>query len=325
MMYGYIYKTTDTRNGLIYIGQHKSKRFNPFYFGSGRDICQIPYEDRLKYYKVELLHVVVDTGNADNDANELDRLEIEEIAKHDSTNPKIGYNRSKGGQKTAGWYRGIKGRITLHKNDVTVRVHPEYVDSYLADGYEYGMSEKLRQKMSITSIRVQSSVEYREKQRKAQTGKKRTAESKQLLRDAANKRWQNPEFKKSRIGIKIINNGIIERRLQPDEAKSLVDTGEWKYGRMKMKPHSYKLVKIYNDKEKRCTAVKIEEAEQLIATGEWRRGQKPMSQKQRNIISKIRTNRVWMNKDGKSIQAKQEQVEELLQQGWTKGMLRTKK
>jgi len=34
-MYGYIYKTTNNTNGKIYVGQHKSDKFDPSYIGSG--------------------------------------------------------------------------------------------------------------------------------------------------------------------------------------------------------------------------------------------------------------------------------------------------
>lgn len=325
MMFGYIYKTTDTRNGLIYIGQHKAKRFNPFYFGSGRDICQLPYEERLIHYKVELLHIVPDTGDEEHDALELDRLEIQEIANHHSTDPKIGYNRNKGGQRSGGWYKGTKGHITLHKGNTTVRVHPDYVDLYLNDGYEYGIDDTIRKRMSEASKLAQASSEYREKQRIAQTGKKRTAESRKLLSDAANKRWQNKEFHDSRCGIRIINNGIEERRLQPNDAQALVDTGEWRYGRMKMKPHSYKLVKLYNPSEDQCTAVKESEVDEYLSTGLWRRGMRPMSKEQRDKISKLRTGKKYVTKDGINRQVNEDELQQCLNDGWHIGMTKKKR
>lgn len=35
-MYGYIYLTTNNINGKIYVGQHKSKKFDTGYYGSGK-------------------------------------------------------------------------------------------------------------------------------------------------------------------------------------------------------------------------------------------------------------------------------------------------
>ena len=40
-MYGYVYKTTDLRNGEIYVGRHKSDEFDSSYFGSGNIIKRI--------------------------------------------------------------------------------------------------------------------------------------------------------------------------------------------------------------------------------------------------------------------------------------------
>ena len=53
------------------------------------------------------------------------------------------------------------------------------------------------------------SKEYREKQRIAQTGKKRKDTTKRLLRDAANRRWQNPEFKKHINKLKMFRDWNI--------------------------------------------------------------------------------------------------------------------
>lgn len=325
MMFGYIYKTTDTRNGLIYIGQHKAKRFNPFYFGSGRDICQLPYEERLVHYKVELLHVVADTGDEEHDALELDRLEILEIVNHHSTDPKIGYNRSKGGQRNAGWYKGTKGRITLHKGNITVRVHPDYVESYLNDGYEYGVDDITRKKMSEASKLAQSSPEYREKQRIAQTGKKRTDEMKKHSSDAAKKRWQDKEKNVNMYGRVAINNGEIVRHVQKEEAEQLVATGTWQYGAIKGRTHLESLYPIYNAKLDIIKRVHAEEIDMYLSTGDWQRGSKPASQEQKERIAKMRTGRVWMHKDGKLIQSKPEDVQLHLNDGWIIGFVRHKK
>ena len=35
-MYGYVYKTTNLLTGKIYVGQHKSEKFDEKYFGSGK-------------------------------------------------------------------------------------------------------------------------------------------------------------------------------------------------------------------------------------------------------------------------------------------------
>lgn len=237
MMFGYIYKSTDTRNGLIYIGQHISSTFNQYYFGSGRDVTRIPYEERLRYFTVELLHVVEKTDNYENDLKKLDMLETEEIKKHDATNPAIGYNRSNGGQHSAGWYRGTKGRIWIHNENECIRVNPHDIDDYLQHGFQFGLSDSHKQRIADSLHDVIHSEAYIEKQRIAQTGKKRTKATKELMSKIAIERWQRKSFLEKRIGVKIINNGKIERRIRPELAQELVNTGEWSYGRMKMKRH----------------------------------------------------------------------------------------
>lgn len=54
MNYGYIYKTTDQRNGKIYIGQNKGL-FNKDYFGSGLIIKRIIKKNTVSSFKVELI------------------------------------------------------------------------------------------------------------------------------------------------------------------------------------------------------------------------------------------------------------------------------
>lgn len=67
-MYGYIYKTTDLTNGLIYVGQKHSDHFIPEYPGSGskikqaiflykfRGVRQYVYIDKLDMLKHHTIH-----------------------------------------------------------------------------------------------------------------------------------------------------------------------------------------------------------------------------------------------------------------------------
>lgn len=100
-MYGYIYKTTDTSNGKIYIGQHKSKVFDHKYNGSGIIIKSIK-----KKRKDDLTTEVIEWCVTQS---ELDEREIYWISVSNSTNPNIGYNISKG-QPTGGTGANNKGR-----------------------------------------------------------------------------------------------------------------------------------------------------------------------------------------------------------------------
>ena len=92
-MIGYIYKTTNLKNGKIYIGQHVANKFEPNkYIGSG---CL--FKAALKYYgssnfKCELLA----TCNSINELNELEKYYIKYYNAQDRS---IGYNIADGGDE----------------------------------------------------------------------------------------------------------------------------------------------------------------------------------------------------------------------------------
>lgn len=86
---GYIYKTTDLKNGKIYIGLHRHPEFDPTYNGSGTIIKSIRKE-RPEDLRTEVLEWC-DT------LTELNRRERFWIAFLDSMNPAVGYNRDSGG------------------------------------------------------------------------------------------------------------------------------------------------------------------------------------------------------------------------------------
>ena len=54
-MYGYIYKTTNLINGKIYIGKHKSEKYDKNYYGSGKIISIAISKYDISNFKNELL------------------------------------------------------------------------------------------------------------------------------------------------------------------------------------------------------------------------------------------------------------------------------
>lgn len=54
-MYGYIYKTTNLINGKFYIGKHKSEKYDPSYYGSGKIIRLAIKKYGLENFKNEVL------------------------------------------------------------------------------------------------------------------------------------------------------------------------------------------------------------------------------------------------------------------------------
>ena len=108
-MIGYIYKTTNLKNGKIYIGQHVASKFEPNkYIGSG---CL--FKAALKYYgnsnfKCELLA----TCNSINELNELEKYYIKYYNAQDRS---IGYNIADGGDEP--WNRNKKMTKQYCKTD----------------------------------------------------------------------------------------------------------------------------------------------------------------------------------------------------------------
>ncbi len=89
-MYGYIYLTTNTLNGKIYVGQHKSGKFDSWYIGSGIHLSNAV----KKYGKDKFTVRIIDTAES---KEELDEKEIYWIRELDSRNPDVGYNLARGG------------------------------------------------------------------------------------------------------------------------------------------------------------------------------------------------------------------------------------
>ncbi|MBP1888924.1 hypothetical protein J2Z53_000503 [Clostridium moniliforme] len=91
-MYGYIYKTTNLLDKKIYIGQHKSKVFDPHYYGSGSWFRSV----LKKYGKNNFICEIIEECESPQSLNE---REIYWIEHFQSRNPSIGYNLAKGGEQ----------------------------------------------------------------------------------------------------------------------------------------------------------------------------------------------------------------------------------
>lgn len=89
-MYGYVYKTTNLVNGMIYIGQHKGDVFDTSYFGSGLLIREAFSKYGIDNFKCEVLEWC-ETREL------LDAAEIYWIEKLNSKDKTIGYNIASGG------------------------------------------------------------------------------------------------------------------------------------------------------------------------------------------------------------------------------------
>lgn len=103
-MYGYIYKTTNTVNNKIYIGQHKSEKFDESYIGSGKSFSMAV----KKYGKENFVCEIVEACESRDSLNE---REIYWISYYGSKDPSIGYNLADGGNYwSCGFHDGMLGK-----------------------------------------------------------------------------------------------------------------------------------------------------------------------------------------------------------------------
>ena len=92
-MIGYIYKITNKINGKIYIGQHRSEKFDKYYWGSGK-ILKKAYK---KYGKSNFIREILCWCET---VEQLNECEIRFIRESKARNQENGYNIGVGGEKT---------------------------------------------------------------------------------------------------------------------------------------------------------------------------------------------------------------------------------
>ena len=248
-MYGYIYKTTNLVNGKIYIGQKKSNEFlADKYLGSGKYLrCAIQHYGECNF-TVELLAV----GET---KQQLDELEKFYIKVYNSTNKSIGYNIAKGavgGDTYSGLSesdkelrrlkmrggKGNEGYKRIHKGDVDRAVPQNTLDKFLADGWELGVSDRLRQIASTSHKGISRTDEW--KQKISQSLLNMSVDEKNRLhnlRSESTKQQMLNTPKSERIararnankfnGNKCawVNNGKIQHFIYLSELQSYIDMG----------------------------------------------------------------------------------------------------
>ena len=123
-MIGYIYKTTDLISNKIYIGQHKSDRFDESYFGSGKIISNIKKSCKNSgiAYQQRLNVEIIEWCESDDDLN---KREIFWINYYNSTNPDIGYNLHRGGLNTISDKNGMYGKH--FSNETLQKMHKQKI------------------------------------------------------------------------------------------------------------------------------------------------------------------------------------------------------
>ena len=124
MEYGYIYITTDLRNNMKYVGQHKGV-FDPTYFGSGILINRAIKKYGECNFRVECIDYAFTKG-------ELDILEVSWIKEVKCIFPK-GYNLAEIGYGGDTWSGRHHTEESNEKNRKAHLGHPSYLLSHKVD------------------------------------------------------------------------------------------------------------------------------------------------------------------------------------------------
>lgn len=170
---GYIYKTTNIINGLIYIGQHKythQDRYDKYYIGAGKKLRIAIKEFGSKNFKKEILEEC-------DSQKQLDEMEQYYIALYDSTNEDIGYNILNG---------GISGFKMIMSEETKIKIG---IASRLRCGekhplYGKNLSEEWKKEISKSMKGKVKTQEHKDKLSNSMKGKKVSDETKQKIRKA---------------------------------------------------------------------------------------------------------------------------------------------
>ena len=159
-MYGYIYVTKNNKNGKVYVGQHKSNKYDPSYLGSGK----ILKHALNKYGHSNFSQTIIEACNSKEELNEREKYWIDIYkGKYKS----LLYNLAKGGN----------GGDTLY---------------YKSEDERKEFCDKMTR---INRLRCSSS-EFKRKISKCNSERYKTPEERAKQSEKIKAAWSNPELKK---------------------------------------------------------------------------------------------------------------------------------
>lgn len=189
--FGYIYKTINLINGMLYIGKREGK-FDSTYFGSGFILRRAIKKEGRNKFKIKILAYA-------NSRNSLCILEKQYITDYrELLGKKMLYNIAEGGTGgnmllgTRRIYNPISNHIRWIKNNE--------INKYLKNGWILGMDEKTKEKDRLTHLGLKQSIKTRQKRRLAMLGKNKGKKYPQ--RSGENNSAKRPEVRlKLRIAL----------------------------------------------------------------------------------------------------------------------------
>lgn len=222
--YGYIYKTTNLLNNKIYVGQHRSTKFDTWYFGSGK----ILYKALKKYgkinFKVELLEWCASQEL-------LNEVEIKWISTLNSANPDVGYNISLGGSaaKLPGVLNGMYGKH--HTKEVKERLRllaKQNCNQFgrLNSDYEEKRCAGCKR---YSSTRPQS---HNDAISRGLTNRKMSEEQREKTRQISKRQWVPGRMTNAMLKQKWMNNGIEHALIHRGSIDEYLNKG-YSFGKLK--------------------------------------------------------------------------------------------
>ena len=159
-----VYRHTNEVNGKLYIGVTCQRPTRRWANGQGYVFCTRFYNAIKKYGWDAFRHDILFT---DLTQEEAERLEVELIAKYDTTNPDKGYNLAAGGGGLAGYH---------HSSDAKAKMSAASAERWKDEAY--------RAKFSATNRGRKLSEEHKLSLSKAHKGKKLPPETCQRMSEA---------------------------------------------------------------------------------------------------------------------------------------------
>lgn len=206
-----VYIHTNKNNGKVYIGITSQKIYNRWKNGFG-------YTQNLRFWRAikkygwdNFEHVILYKGLNENEAKQ---KEIELIKKYDSTNPKCGYNNSKGGDIFSDIAR-LKLSIANsgRNNGMYGKTHSEEYKKKVSDRFKgKKLSPEQIKKISI-----------------ANKGKKRTEQTRQKLKESHIGHKPSPETLLKMSEVHSGEKNHFYRKTHSNEVKEklrILNTGE---------------------------------------------------------------------------------------------------
>lgn len=254
--FGYIYKTTNIKNGKVYIGKRQKSHFDESYWGSGTYLKRVIKKYGVEVFKREILCWCKSHA-------EMCDKEKYFIKQYDSTNKKCGYNITHGGDGTTGAKHTREWKLK-HSGSGNGRYGKE-VSSTTRE--KIGKANKGRNAGVKNPKKgrpgVKKPTNFGEKIRKANIGKTIPEETRKKISDAIkNSRWCNNGI----INIKIsaqesLPEGFQYGQIVTEERKELLrellKQNQKSYGDkngMLGKKHSEKSRKLMSEHRKERTA-----------------------------------------------------------------------